>query len=130
MPLICIFQKIYRMRQSIISSKAGFSLSLQHWLKMAVAEKCIFCHEHQLIFYSSTLILFAFFNQICIITPWFHLNDAFFNTSLECFVFFKTNIVDVTDALMDFDDFKNKQKNVWSNVFWHVKLCIFARCIH
>ena len=26
------------------------------------------------------------------------------------------------DTLMDFDDFKNKQKNVWSNVFWHVKI--------
>ena len=24
-----------------------------------------------------------------------------------------------------FDDFKNKQKNVWSNVFWYVKVCIF-----
>ena len=28
-----------------------------------------------------------------------------------------------------FDDFKNKQKNVWSNFFWYEKVCIFWRCI-
>ena len=25
------------------------------------------------------------------------------------------------DTLKGLDDFKNKQKSVWSNVFWHVK---------
>ena len=25
--------------------------------------------------------------------------------------------------------FKNKQKNVWSNVFWYVKVCTFWKCI-
>ena len=28
-----------------------------------------------------------------------------------------------------FDDFKNKQKTVWSNVFWYVKVSIFWKCI-
>ena len=28
-----------------------------------------------------------------------------------------------------FDDFKNKQKNVWSNAFWYVKVCIFLKNI-
>ena len=27
------------------------------------------------------------------------------------------------------DDFKNKQKNVWGNVFWYVKVHIFWKCI-
>ena len=31
--------------------------------------------------------------------------------------------------LKAFDDFKNKQKSVWSNVFWYVKVCIFWKCI-
>ena len=28
-----------------------------------------------------------------------------------------------------FNDFKNKQKSVWPNVFWYVKVCIFQKCI-
>ena len=28
-----------------------------------------------------------------------------------------------------FHDFKNKQKSVWSNVFWYVKVCRFWNCI-
>ena len=35
----------------------------------------------------------------------------------------------IKDALKAFDDFKNKQKSVWSNVFWYVKVCIFWKCI-
>ena len=33
------------------------------------------------------------------------------------------------DTLKAFNDFKNKQKSVWSNVFWYVKVCIFWKCI-
>ena len=33
------------------------------------------------------------------------------------------------DTLKAFDDFKNKQQSVWSNFFWHVKVCIFWKCI-
>ena len=33
------------------------------------------------------------------------------------------------DTLKGFDDLKNKQKNVWSNVFWYVKLCVFWQFI-
>ena len=29
------------------------------------------------------------------------------------------------DTLNASDDFKNKQKSVWSNGFWYVKACIF-----
>ena len=35
----------------------------------------------------------------------------------------------VKDTLKAFDDFKNKQKSVWSNVFWYVKVCIFWKSI-
>ena len=33
------------------------------------------------------------------------------------------------DILKTFDNFKNKQKSAWSNVFWYVKVCIFWKCI-
>ena len=33
------------------------------------------------------------------------------------------------DTLKALDDFKNKQKSVWSNVFLYVKVCIFWKCI-
>ena len=32
------------------------------------------------------------------------------------------------DTLKAFDDFKNKQKSVWSNVFRYAKVCIFWKC--
>ena len=32
------------------------------------------------------------------------------------------------DTLNAFNDFKNKQKNVWSNAFWYVEICRF--CIY
>ena len=35
----------------------------------------------------------------------------------------------IKDTLKAFDDFKNKQKIVWSNVFWYVKLFVFWKCI-
>ena len=31
--------------------------------------------------------------------------------------------------LRAFDDFKNKQKSVWSNDFWYVLVCILWKCI-
>ena len=33
------------------------------------------------------------------------------------------------DTLKALDDFKNKQKSVWTNVFWYVIICIFWKCI-
>ena len=35
----------------------------------------------------------------------------------------------IKNTLKAFNDFKNKQKSVWSNVFWYVKVCIFWKCI-
>ena len=35
----------------------------------------------------------------------------------------------VKDTLQAYEDFKNKQKSVWSNVFPYVKVCIFWKCI-
>ena len=35
----------------------------------------------------------------------------------------------IKDTLKAFDDFKTKQKCVWSNVFWYVKVYIFWKCI-
>ena len=32
-------------------------------------------------------------------------------------------------VLKAFDDFKNKQKCVWSYDFWYAKVCIFLNCI-
>ena len=29
----------------------------------------------------------------------------------------------VKDILKVFDDFENKQKSVWNNIFWYVKVC-------
>ena len=40
-----------------------------------------------------------------------------------------TQYYNFKDTLKAFDDFKNKQKNVWSNIFWSVKVCIFSKCI-
>ena len=37
--------------------------------------------------------------------------------------------IPIKDTLKAFDDFKNKQKSVWSNFFWYVKVCIFWKCI-
>ena len=33
------------------------------------------------------------------------------------------------DTLKTFDDFKNKQKSVLSNVFWYEKVCTFWTCV-
>ena len=33
--------------------------------------------------------------------------------------------INIKDILKAFNDFKNKQKSVWSNAFWYVKICIF-----
>ena len=46
-------------------------------------------------------------------------------------VFFRSMFCNAVfkDTLKAFNDFKNKQKNVWSNVFWYVKACIFWKCI-
>ena len=38
-------------------------------------------------------------------------------------------IDNLNNTLKAFDDIKNKQKSVWSNVFWYVKVCIFWKCI-
>ena len=35
----------------------------------------------------------------------------------------------IKDTPKAFDNFKNKQKSVWSNVFWYVKVCIFWKCV-
>ena len=43
--------------------------------------------------------------------------------------YFPTYFSFVKDAVKAFDDFKNKQKNVWSNAFWYVKVCVFWKCI-
>ena len=33
------------------------------------------------------------------------------------------------NTLKSFDDFKNKRKSVWSNVFYYVKVCIFWKSV-
>ena len=37
--------------------------------------------------------------------------------------------IPLKDKLKAFDDFKYKQKSVWSNVFWYINICIFRKCI-
>ena len=49
---------------------------------------------------------------------------------LELQFMFQTCVKHVLkDTPKAFDDFKNKQKSVWSNAFWYVKVCIFWKCI-
>ena len=52
----------------------------------------------------------------------------FFNNSFAVFI---DSIVPrkLKDTMKAFNDFKNKQKSVWSNVIWYVKVCIFWKCI-
>ena len=45
------------------------------------------------------------------------------------FTIFFGRYISLKDALKVFNDFNNKQKKVWSNVFWYVKVCIFSKCI-
>ena len=45
----------------------------------------------------------------------------------KSFRFIETRIL--KDTLKNFDDFKNKGKGVWSNVFWYWKVCIFWKSI-
>ena len=40
--------------------------------------------------------------------------------------FYDRQILLLKDTMKAFDDFKNKQKSVWCNVFWYLKLCIFS----
>ena len=35
----------------------------------------------------------------------------------------------IKDTLKAFDNFKNKQKSVWSNIFLYIKVCLFWKCI-
>ena len=37
---------------------------------------------------------------------------------------------EVKDTLKAFDDCKNKQKSVWSSIFWYIKACTLWKCIH
>ena len=46
-----------------------------------------------------------------------------------CLLFINKHPVPIKDTLKVFDDFKNKQKSVWSSVFCYVKVCIFWKCI-
>ena len=54
-----------------------------------------------------------------------HCRDHVLNLTIS-FACIKQSI---KDTLKVFDDFKNKQKSVWSHVFWYVKVCIFRKCI-
>ena len=33
------------------------------------------------------------------------------------------------DTLKAFDNFKKSNKSVWSNIFWHGKVCMYWKCI-
>ena len=49
---------------------------------------------------------------------------------LELQFMFQTCVKHVLkDTPKAFDDFKNKQKSVWSNAFWYVKVCTFWKCV-
>ena len=55
-------------------------------------------------------------------TKCFIQNKYDFHKSLDLFL-------NIKDTLKAFDDFKCKQKTVWSTAFWDVKVCIFWNCI-
>ena len=44
-------------------------------------------------------------------------------------IVYKDYISSFEDLLKDTLKVKNKQKSVWSNAFWYVKVCIFWKCI-
>ena len=54
---------------------------------------------------------------------WTRVKFSFNNT---CFYL---HLLNLKDTLKVFYDLKNKQKSVWSNAFWYVKVCIFWKCI-
>ena len=33
------------------------------------------------------------------------------------------------DTLKAFENLKNEQKSVWTNVFWYIKVCMLWKCI-
>ena len=54
----------------------------------------------------------------------------YFHHKDKCYSFDRLNYTScIKDTLKTFGDFKNKQKSVWSNVFWYVKLYILWKCI-
>ena len=61
----------------------------------------------------------------------FHTGKAIWYISVlfEEFLLHKEINYSIKDTLKAFNGFKNKQKNVWSNVFWYVKVYIFWICI-
>ena len=50
--------------------------------------------------------------------------QPFYNVPIE-----KPKIKHLKDTLKALDGFKEKQKSVWSNIFWCVKVCIFWKGI-
>ena len=42
---------------------------------------------------------------------------------------FMRKVFSFKNTLKVFSNFRNKQKSVWSKVFWYVKACIFWKCI-
>ena len=38
-------------------------------------------------------------------------------------------ILNIKDTLKAFDDFRNKQKNLYSNVFWNVKNYVYSESV-
>ena len=59
----------------------------------------------------------------CVLDRQFSVSFSWSQLHYKCFCYIK-------DTLKAFDDFKNKQKSAWNNVFWYVNVCIFWNCIH
>ena len=57
-------------------------------------------------------------------------NSAEVSSNTEFLMYhYSSNSKPLKDTLKAFNDFKNKQKSVWSNIFWYIKVCIFWGCI-
>ena len=88
-------------------------------------KKCLFLMEFLIVFwwyFSHNYLQLVYFQDKNYVHMWCPIS------SLKLLIDFGLN-VSFKDTLKAFDDFKNKQKSVLSNVFWYVKLFIFWKCV-
>ena len=84
-------------------------------------KKCLFLMEFLIVFrwyFSHNYLQLVYFQGKNYVHMWCPFS------SLKLLIDFGLNV-----SFKNFDNFKNKQKSVWSNVFWYVKLCIFWKCV-
>ena len=107
-------------------------ISRKSWMNV------LFCYKES---YFSIFLIFSLYNILSLINQiWniYKICEIFRNffrqlwttvPDLKKFIRNFRKIVVLKDTLKAFDNFKNKQKSVWSNVICYVKVCILWKCI-